>query len=259
MDGPTVGYRIADMHGHSDLARKLYLNPEVMRLIELIYGEPAVAFQSLYFTYGSQQALHRDPMFVPTDPPSHLLASWTALEDTSSDGGPLLYVPGSHRMPWHETSPGNIRLGRTVDKDARAAWREYRKQQMKEMGLKVQEFVCERGDVFIWHAGLLHGGKKLVDPERTRRSFVVHYCTARNYTSRSTSVKFIERDGDEPQYIGMVAETSDRLREGGYEGVQAPLYGLDRDRALALAHEQRRERHRARGVLGQVGAALKKR
>src|SRR5258708_4796959 len=75
------GYRIPDMHSHSDRALDLYLHPGLFRRIELIYGEPAIAFQSLYFEYGSQQALHRDPMFVFTDPPAHLLASWVALED----------------------------------------------------------------------------------------------------------------------------------------------------------------------------------
>ena len=40
-------------------------------MVELIYGEPAIAFQSLYFEYGSQQGLHRDPMFVFTEPIRH--------------------------------------------------------------------------------------------------------------------------------------------------------------------------------------------
>ena len=36
-------------------ARELYLHPKIFRMVELIYGEPAIAFQSLYFEYGSQQ------------------------------------------------------------------------------------------------------------------------------------------------------------------------------------------------------------
>src|SRR6266516_4337125 len=76
------------------------------RFVELIFGAPAIAFQSLYFEYGSQQGLHRDPMFVVTDPPSHLLASWVALEDITPDSGPLAYVPGSQHLPWYEFEPG---------------------------------------------------------------------------------------------------------------------------------------------------------
>ena len=49
-------------------ALDLYLHPTMFRMVELIYDQPAIAFQSLYFEYGSQQALHRDPMFVVTDP-----------------------------------------------------------------------------------------------------------------------------------------------------------------------------------------------
>src|SRR5205085_2100517 len=54
------GYRIPDMHSHSERALDIYLHPELFRMVELIYGEPAISFQSLYFEYGSQQALHRD-------------------------------------------------------------------------------------------------------------------------------------------------------------------------------------------------------
>ena len=79
----------------------------MFRMVELIYDQPAISFQSLYFEYGSQQALHRDPMFVVTDPPSHLLASWVALEDIAPDSGPLAYVPKSHRLPWFEFEPGH--------------------------------------------------------------------------------------------------------------------------------------------------------
>src|SRR4051812_5653899 len=69
------GYRIPDMHSHSERALDIYLPPQLFRMVELIYGEPAISFQSLYFEYGSQQALHRDPMFVVTNPAAHLLAS----------------------------------------------------------------------------------------------------------------------------------------------------------------------------------------
>jgi len=195
-DGPVreIGYRIPDLHSHSSHARELYLHAKVFRLVELIYGEPAVAFQSLYFEYGSQQGLHRDPMFVVTDPPAHLLATWIALEDVAPDSGPLAYVPGSQHLPWYEFEAGSVVCNQGVSAERRAEFRDWTHAQMRERGLEVMPFTCRRGDAFIWHAGLVHGGTPIENPDTTRRSFVVHYSTAANKTSRTAGMRV--RDGD---------------------------------------------------------------
>jgi len=196
-DGPVreIGYRIPDLHSHSPHARELYLHPKIFRFVELIFGAPAIAFQSLYFEYGSQQGLHRDPMFVVTDPPSHLLASWIALEDITPDSGPLAYVPGSQHLPWYEFEPGSVVCNQGVSPERRAEFRDWTQAQMRERGLEVASFTCRRGDAFVWHAGLLHGGTPIENPEKTRRSFVVHYCTAAHKTSRTAGMRVREGDG----------------------------------------------------------------
>ena len=38
---------------------------------------------------------------------------------------------------------------------------------IRERELEVLPFTCRRGDAFIWHAGLVHGGSPIED--RTRR------------------------------------------------------------------------------------------
>jgi ectoine hydroxylase-related dioxygenase (phytanoyl-CoA dioxygenase family) len=190
-----IGYRIPDLHSHSPHARELYLHPKIFRFVELIYGEPAVAFQSLYFEYGSQQGLHRDPMFVVTDPPAHLLASWVALEDITPDSGPLAYVPGSQHLPWYEFEPGSVVCNQGVSPERRAEFRDWTEAQMRDRGLEVAPFTCRRGDAFIWHAGLVHGGTPIESPGKTRRSFVVHYCTAAHKASRTAGMRVREGDG----------------------------------------------------------------
>ena len=50
--------------------------------------------------------------------------------------------------------------------------------QVSERGLRKEPFFAKKGDVFIWHAHLLHGGGPINDPGRTRRSTVFHYFTA---------------------------------------------------------------------------------
>ena len=36
-------------------------------------------------------------------------------------------------------------------------------------------FLAKKGDVFIWHANLVHGGMPVANPGLTRKSMVIHY------------------------------------------------------------------------------------
>jgi len=213
------GYRIPDMHSHSDRALDIYLHPELFRMVELIYGERAIAFQSLYFEYGSQQSLHRDPMFVFTDPPTHLLASWVALEDVTEESGPLAYVPGSHRLPWFEFTPGSILCGHEITKERREEFNSTTEALMHERGLQVERLTCRRGDAFIWHYGLVHGGTRIADKAFTRKSFVTHYCTAADKKSRTAGMNI--RDGGA---LKRVRTTTERVIErDGRRGLDNPV------------------------------------
>jgi hypothetical protein len=219
----AVGYRIADLHSHSDRALDVYLHPQLFRMVELIFGATAVAFQSLYFEWGSEQGLHRDPMFVPTEPPSHLVASWVALEDIRPDSGPLLYAPRSHRMPWYEFEPDSVRFVAKTEA-ARARWIEHRDRMIDELGLEVRPLTCQKGSAFIWHSGLLHGGMRVEDPATTRRSIVTHYSTAAHYGRRTARMR--ARVGG--RWLPVTGTTDRLLRSGGGAGLDNPLRGVRR-------------------------------
>src|SRR6185295_12281770 len=141
-------YRIADLHSHSESALALYLNPAIFRMIELALGSPAVATQSLAFEWGSQQGLHRDPVFVQTQPPSHLIAAWFALEDVDPESGPLVYVPGSHRLPYYQFEPGQFLFDQSRygpnEAEAMAAFDRAR---CAAAGLEAEPLLCPRGTV----------------------------------------------------------------------------------------------------------------
>src|SRR6185503_8081014 len=79
------GVRVQEVHSHSRAARRLYLHPKLHAIASLILGEQAVAIQSILFEYGAAHRLHRDPVFVQTAEPGHLLAAWIALEDIDPD------------------------------------------------------------------------------------------------------------------------------------------------------------------------------
>jgi hypothetical protein len=214
------GYRIPDLHSHSARALDLYLHPGIFRMVELILDEDAVAFQSLYFEYGSSQGLHRDPMFVRTRPLGHMVASWVALEDITPESGPLAYVPGSHRFPWYEFAPDTVEAD--ADKGKRFAFQNQLREQLRERDLEPQAFTCNRGDVFLWHAGLVHGGRPVEVPEQTRKSYVTHYSTAANYHSRQASMKV--RRGDTWRNVSQ--RTEEVVRRPNSRGLASPLAGV---------------------------------
>ena len=211
--------RIADFHTFCEAAMALYLNREIFDLIELIFGQPAVATQSLYFEWGSQQGLHRDPVYVQMTPPSHLAAVWIALEDIGPDCGPLVYVPGSHRQPYYQYQPGRFVFDHSADGEAelKASW-EWDERHCRGAGLELETLTCRRGDVLIWHHSLLHGGSTPTDPSLTRKSFVVHFSTM---TSMPRVLNSYLRPGEETPEVLL----SERILErDGCRGFDSPLH-----------------------------------
>jgi phytanoyl-CoA hydroxylase len=219
------GCRIADLHSACDAALELYLHPQLFALVELILESRVLATQSLFFEWGSGQALHRDPVHVYHDPPSHLVAAWIALEDIQPGSGALTYVPGSHRLPYYEYSPGEFRFahGRHGNAEVQAA-EQFDLAQCRARGLEPEVFLPRRGEALIWHHSLLHGGSTITDPALTRRSFVVHYATVEH---ARPAIRTIEErrqapDGSpiwEPQQV----RTTDLVEAGRRRGFRNPL------------------------------------
>jgi phytanoyl-CoA hydroxylase len=212
-------YRIHDMHSVSETALRLYLDARLQRYAELILGEPVVATQSLYFEFGSQQGLHRDSIVVPTPIFGHLLASWIALEDIDPASGPLVFVPGSHKLPMYDFGGGQYVFDYTSfgEKEVRAAM-QFHDDEMARAGLVEKQFLPRRGEVLIWHSALLHGGAPPQNENRTRKSFVVHYSTQHKHPTRSIALL----EGGRHQ----VWTTDKVISRGGARGFGNPLDGV---------------------------------
>jgi len=215
-------YRIVDLQAVSEVALRLYLEPTLHRYASLILGETAVATQSLYFEFGSQQVLHRDSTVVPTKEFGHLVAAWIALEDIADEAGPLMYVPGSQRFRFYEFAPGRCLYDPTADSasDVEKAMAFYEKQ-LTESGLPTRRFLARRGEVLLWHSALMHGGAATVDEARTRKSLVVHYSTLASHRTRLGAVSEDKNDG----FSESVYATDELLRRGGAFGLANPLDG----------------------------------
>jgi ectoine hydroxylase-related dioxygenase (phytanoyl-CoA dioxygenase family) len=183
-------YRIHELHSASPTALRLYLDPKVHRYASLILGDTAVANQSLYFEFGSQQALHRDSVLVPTPEFGRLVAAWIALEDIAPESGPLMYVPGSQRLPFYEFRPGQQVYNPTAHTAAEVeAAIAFYSSELERSQLPVKHFVAKRGEVLFWHSGLTHGGAPPTAPDHTRKSLVVHFSTLSTQPTRECAVR----------------------------------------------------------------------
>ena len=172
-----TGRKMMDVHRHSDLIDGHYFkNKRLLRLLHFVMGRPVIPFQTISFVEGSEQRAHSDSIHMMTEPEGYLIAAWTALEATSLENGALFYYPGSHRLPIITTQDydsGNsyLRLG----KGSYARYEDKIDAVIAEHGLERTLFFAEKGDVFIWHANLLHGGSPIRRPGSSRRSMVAHY------------------------------------------------------------------------------------
>ena len=174
--GREPGVRLMDLHSHSAGALELYLNGPLHRLCSVLMGGQAMATQSLYFEHGSMQDVHRDPWYVNHAPRSHLLAAWFALEDIDPDAGPLNYVPGSHALPFYRFPNDDMVFhapGVTPQEQRRAV--DHMRDQLRAHGMAPRAATPRRGQVFLWHGSLIHGGSPIRNPALTRRSLVVHF------------------------------------------------------------------------------------
>jgi ectoine hydroxylase len=161
---------------YSDSMKNLVNTKELTEILSLLMGRPVELFQSVNFLQGSEDAAHSDFIHMSTYPYGYLLAVWIALEDIDMENGPLFYYPGSHKLPYimnaHFDHGGNRWL---LGKANKKKYAEAIEKVIEQHQFEKKTFTASKGDVLIWHANLLHGGSKVINPTRTRKSMVMHY------------------------------------------------------------------------------------
>ena len=101
---------------------------------------------------------------------------WVALEDISAEAGPLVYFPGSHRLPYLTArSLGLSHADVKAQSAPQKLFEPYWSEQVKKEAYSRRLFTASKGDVLIWHANLLHGGSAVKDKSLSRWSQVSHY------------------------------------------------------------------------------------
>lgn len=175
---PTRNIRIVDSYVHLESAKNLLANAHLERFLQTIFECDPLLFQSLSFNMGSEQGFHQDTAYVVVDNPLELAAAWIALEDIQVGSGELSYIVGSHRLPDYNFGGDKKHWNPDIDgHKSHDEWGGWIAKEANTLGLKENTFIAKKGDILVWHADLVHGGSKIIDPSLSRRSLVGHYCT----------------------------------------------------------------------------------
>lgn len=173
-DGDVRPGRVLNPHFSVEAMDAMLFDPRIGAIIGLLLGAKAKPFQTIAGHKGSQQSEHSDSIHMTTYPNGFLAATWTAYEHIHADSGPLVYYPGSHKLPYILSED----LGMRAEVGYEDYWALYEpavQATIRQHDLKAEYFLADKGDMLIWHANLLHGGSKVREPTLDRKAVVCHY------------------------------------------------------------------------------------
>ncbi len=160
----------------SQLLKGIGEDKKLLELLNALIQDEMHLFQSINFIVGSEQKTHSDSIHMTTYPLGGLLGVWIALDDIDLDNGPLHYYPGSHKLPYYLNSDyDNVGNAWMIGSKDYSAYENMIEQKLKENPMGKQIFTAKKGDLFIWHANLFHGGEPHTNKNKTRKSVVFHY------------------------------------------------------------------------------------
>ncbi len=183
--------RIHMLHRKLELHERYMLHPRVLDALEVLIGPDVLAMQTMLFLKPPGkpgQGWHQDSYYIPTHPDS-LIGAWIAIDDCDELNGAMWFAKGSGIEPVYPPCPevgygfgDKLVSGITyvkgvseVDDDRNA---------LAPIAAKYDQVLvpAKAGDVVFFNGHVLHRSKKNFTTDRTRRSFVSHYCNARSFT-----------------------------------------------------------------------------
>jgi phytanoyl-CoA hydroxylase len=170
-DAKKFPFKINDLYLEESLIRELILDKGLTQILGALIGGPPLVCNTLNFVRGSQQAPHTDSLYMTPPKDLNLIATWIALEDCHMDAGPLAYYPGSHLIPPFLFTNNKM----TAINSEMNNYQNYMQKELEARAIAPKVFCAKKGDVFIWHCQLLHGGTPINNFDLTRKSLVTHY------------------------------------------------------------------------------------
>jgi len=160
--------RVMHPHRFNPAAKRYMLHPGVLAILSDLYGEEALAAQSMFYYKppGSRgQALHQDNFYLKVEP-GNCIAAWTAIDRCDEENGCMLLVP--------KTNTYDIVCPETSDA-AESFTTHYVKPPKEEKPIAA---LMEPGDVLFFNGNLIHGSYRNKSKDRFRRAFICHYANA---------------------------------------------------------------------------------
>lgn len=182
--------RVMHPHRFCPLSKRMMLKPEVADVLRQLYGEEAVACQSMFYFKppgSAGQALHQDNFYLAIQPGT-CIAAWTAIDPATPDNGGLYVVPGSHKIDVMCPDPERFRDGQQtniVDPPP---------------GMKAVPAVLDSGDTLFFNGSVVHGSGRNRSESKWRRSFIGHYMPARSTHVSASYFPITSFDGREVTY-----------------------------------------------------------
>ena len=176
--GDLLPSRSLDAHFVVPEIRQVLHDEGLRKWMRLLLGRPPVPFQTLVSHKGSEQREHSDAIHMTTYPVGYLTAAWIAFEDIHPDCGPIVYYPGSHKLPYVSSLGLGISRSAFRRRGYAAYFERYEpaiQRLIADNGLRPVVFLPKKGDVLLWHANLIHAGSPRRNLALSRRAVVLHY------------------------------------------------------------------------------------
>jgi phytanoyl-CoA hydroxylase len=181
--------RIHMLHRLLPIHERFILHPRTLDVLEALIGPDVLALQTmLFFKQPGQpgQGYHQDSFYIPTYPDS-LCGAWLAIDRADEENGCLWMTVGSQHEPIYPDAGTRLKHYQKLkhihpimhdsitDENLNELTQVARKYPGQEV--KVE---AEPGDMVFFGGHVLHRSHSNRS-DRSRRSFVGHYCNARSW------------------------------------------------------------------------------
>jgi ectoine hydroxylase-related dioxygenase (phytanoyl-CoA dioxygenase family) len=168
---PDNERRVQDAWKQSLNVKAIATAPKILEILREFHRRKPLPFQTLNFRFGTEQAVHSDTIHFNSMPAGFMVGVWVALEDMDMNNGPVVFYPGSHKIPEIDMKD----VGVAAHSGHYPHYVCYMMGVIKGAKLQSRYATIKKGQAFMWASNMLHGGSAHKNPSRTRHSQVTHY------------------------------------------------------------------------------------
>ena len=181
--------RIHMLHRHLELHERFMLHPRVLDVMEVLVGPDVLALQTMLFLKPPGkpgQGWHQDSYYIPTHPDT-LCGASIAIDDSDEQNGAIWFATKSNQEPVYPPHGGYGFGTREIEEIpcvGEVSNVDDEKNELAPIANRYDQVLAsaKAGDVVFFGGHVLHRSKQNWSADRSRRSFVSHYCKARSWT-----------------------------------------------------------------------------